>query len=126
MKKIRISFKSFEKAMNSFVEKRIIASLFDTTTTEGKLHSQLIDNDTIKNVAKQLILKYKSKPFANKSGFSFKPSPISTGFLLHKYEPIDRFLLTWNFKDNSLYFKFFVRFKNGSKNKKYKQMVIDF
>jgi hypothetical protein len=119
MKKIRISFKSFEKSLNAFVEKRIIG----LTKEEGISYSEMIDTDVIRNIAKKLVLKYKSDPHAKKSGFTFKPEPV---FLIRNPNPVNNFLLTWNFDGNSLYFKFFVRFKNGHKNKRFKQMKINF
>lgn len=35
-----------------------------------------------------------------------------------------RFSLTYTFEENYLYFKFFVRYKNGRKNRRIKQMKI--
>ena len=140
MKKLRISFKSFEKSLDKFVEKRILGIGFDKDKFRqgielGKEHplnvenitilpdkitvynfSQLMDNDKIVEAKKKLIISYKVKPFSKKSGYSIEPVKIEN--------PVRNFLMSWNFDDNFLYFKFFTRFKNGHKNIRCRQMKI--
>lgn len=139
MKKLRISFKSFEKSLDKFIEKRILGvgfnkNVFRQGVELGKEQplfvenfvvlpdkiitynfSQLIDTDNIREVKRKMILSYKGKPFKIKSGYSVKP-------LLEN--PVRNFLISWNFDNNFLYFKFFVRFRNGSRNIKCRQMKI--
>ena len=145
MKDIRISFRGFEKSMNSFIDRRVIGSKpfngktkHDFPLTMKKVtnkigeeiyYSELMDNDTIRVFAKKLINSYKSKPFSKKSGFkisSLKPFVISGNSLLNKENPVQNFFMSWNFEDDFLYFKFFVRFTNGKKNRRVKQMKIQF
>jgi hypothetical protein len=137
-KPLRISFKSFEKGMNNFIETRIIGKgdgskyrneqEFPLSLKKIKdVHLSLyFNNDDIRLISKKLISNYKRQPFKRKSGLVFIPrnlnfGPFGTG---NNEQPIHNFLITWNFENDYLFFKFFIRFSNGSKNKKFRQMKI--
>jgi hypothetical protein len=156
MKKLRISYKSFEKSLDKFVERRILGvgfqspfdSGFKSDVEESLFHrpekaiepplcfqnvddkhyfSQLMENDKIREAKKKLVLSYKGKPFSKKSGYSIEPANLfEINYPKFKTieNPIRNFLLSWNFDENFLYFKFFVRFKNGHKNIRCRQMKI--
>lgn len=140
-KPLRISFKSFEKGMINFIETRIIGNkryrdsqkfplslkkMKENETTDVHL-SQYFNNDIIRLVSKTLINNYKRQPFKRKSGLDFAPMPIievvDNKFVKHE-RSIHNFLITWNFEDDYLYFKFFIRFSNGRRNKRFRQMKI--
>jgi len=141
MKNLRISFNSFEKSMKSFVEKRIIGSekynyksehefplsLKKTKVGDNLVHfDQLFERPDILEVSKRLINSYKLGPFSNKSGYTIQPKEmhIFNGKFKSLENPVRNYLMSWNFDGDFLYFKFFIRFKNGHKNKKFKQMKI--
>lgn len=145
MKKLRISYSSFERSLNNFVSKRIFGigengenirsdkglpvcyrKVRSTDNTELFHMSMWLNTDAINEAKKKLLNAYKSKPFWDKSGFEIKcpDNWIYDEKMKTVPSPISRFYLTYIFENDCLYFKFFVRYKNGSKNRRIKQMKI--
>jgi len=137
MKELRISFKGFERSLKSFVDNRILVGsqreilplcYMKTKNKDEEIRfGQLMEFDEIRNAADSLFQSYKKSPFSKKSGRTIKPCNLfeTDGMKFKIIEnPVRNFLMTWNFENEFLYFKFFIRFRNGHKNKKFKQMKI--
>lgn len=96
---------------------------------ENLVHfDQLFESSDILEASKRLVNSYKLGPFSNKSGYTIEPKgrwefDANWNFKIWK-NPVRNYLMSWNFDGDFLYFKFFIRFKNGHKNKKVKQMKI--
>lgn len=146
MKKLRISNSSFEKSLNTFVSKRIFGirengekirserglpacyrKVHINDNTELTQMAMWLNNEGIWEATKKLSKVYKAKPFRNKGGFEIKSKDnwVTEGQkMVTVPTPISRFYLTYTFENDCLYFKFLVRYKNGSRNRRIKQMKI--
>lgn len=104
MRKLRISFKSFERGIETFYVKRILKS---------PIHVNLLGN--IKDfdiVLDKLIKNYKCKPFRDKSAYTLKD--IGEHKLTYR--------ISYTFKDDQLYFKLLVR--RGSRFVRISQLIV--
>ena len=138
MKELRISFKSFERLLKSFVDNRLLVGsqereilplcYMKTKNKDEEIRfGQLMEFDQIRKAAHGLFLSYKKSPFSKKSGRNIQPANLFevNGQKFKEIEnPVRNYLMSWTFEEEFLYFKFFVRFRNGHKNKKFKQMKI--